>query len=338
MKNSIRDKVLSAYGDTSDFLSLRELVPGGDKKNEMVMFLKPEVFLNKTDAQIKRVLDMVFDKLAEYEMVVDGAALMPGSVLATHGIMDRHYGFINVMSREASERVDPTARQEVLVKLGLDREADYPILGGHELIARQNLAAGELDLLWSEQPSTKVKSGFYARKFELGGKDYILVNGFHPQQLAHYTNPDRRILVMLVKSDTDWDVLRDKMVGSTFPEQAILGSIRRTAYENAHDMGFESVTIANNVVHLSAGPTEALYEIDNFFKPTVGLDISAQKPILVHRLMDEGMPLEDVLEILENPLIELSDIKGDLHGLMEHKNLEEAVELWRRYKLRKSQK
>ncbi len=334
MKNPLVSKVVSKYHETSDVENLKEVVVGGDLMNEMVMFLKPEVFLNKSDDDVKKILDMVFDKLDKFEVVIDGASLISGNTLANHGIMDRHYGFINVMSRRASTEVDPEIRKDVLTKLKLDTETDYPILGGHELLGMYNLAPSELDELWSSSPSTKVKSGFYVRPFEIERKNYILVNGFHPQQLAHFTSSDRKMLVMLVKSNVDWAVLRNDMIGNTFPEQAILGSIRRTVYENAHDYGFDNVSISNNVVHLSAGPTEALFEINNFFKPLIGLDIQINQPKLVNMLTNEGMPLSDVLEILDNPYIELEDLQGDLHSLMEHRNLSEAVELWRKYKVR----
>jgi len=334
MKNPLIDRVVSKYNDQNDIDHLKEVEVGGDLMNEMVMFLKPEVFLNKSDDDVKKILDMVFEKLDKFDVVIDGASLISGNTLANHGIMDRHYGYINVMSRRASAEVDALIRKDVLAKLKLDNEADYPILGGHELLNMYNLAPNELDELWSSSPSTKVTSGFYVRPFEIERKNYILVNGFHPQQLAHFTNSDRKMLVMLVKSNVDWAVLRNDMVGNTFPEQAVLGSIRRTAYENAHDYGFESVSISNNVVHLSAGPTEALFEINNFFKPLIGLDIQVNQPKLVNLLANEGMPLDDVMEILDNPYIELEDLHGDLHSLMEHRNLDEAVELWRRYKVR----
>ena len=110
------------------------------------------------------------------------------------------------------------------------------------------------------------------------GENFILVNGFHPAQLAHFTEPSHRIALMLLHADTPWATLRDEMIGDTFPERAVAGSIRGQLHARPQNYGFDEVTIANNGVHLSAGPFEAMFEIANFFGSLLDLDTPQRAP------------------------------------------------------------
>ena len=69
-------------------------------------------------------------------------------------------------------------------------------------------------------------------------------------------------------------------------------------------------------MHLSAGPTEALFEIDNFLKSPFGIDFITSEAHLAKRLMDEGLKESEIRRILTNK---------ELHGELEHKDTEEAV-------------
>src|SRR5688572_24240493 len=73
------------------------------KKNQLVAFFKPESFTDKTPQQIEKLIDLVFKKFADYEVSIDGAAIFPGPSLGKHQIMDRHYGVINLLSKNASK-------------------------------------------------------------------------------------------------------------------------------------------------------------------------------------------------------------------------------------------
>ena len=129
---------------------------------------------------------------------------------------------------------------------------------------------------------------FTSRATRKNGEDFILVNGFHPAQLFHFTNETHRIVLVLVHSDTPWGTLRNEMVGATFPEKAVPNSIRGTLYANPNDYGLESVSIANNGVHLSAGPFEGLFEIRNFFGHILDLDVEKQPPLILKKMLAAG--------------------------------------------------
>lgn len=289
-----------------------------NKKNQLFAFFKPEVFLKKTPGQIEKILDLVFKKLEEYEVTVDGAALFPGTAIGKYSIMDKHYGVINTLSKNASKILSKEERELVLKTLGIENP-NTKILGGHEAYEISGFGKTyDFDSYWLESPSTKIKSGFYVRTMKINDEETVVVNGFHPHQLAHYTEPDRFISTMLVSSDRDWSVLRTEMLGETFPEKASPASIRGTLYQNAKAYGFEAVTIANNALHLSAGPTEALFEIDNFLNRPFGIDFIKEEANLSKKLQNEGVSKEEIRKIINDK---------EIHSLLEHKNTGDAIEL-----------
>lgn len=290
-----------------------------DKKNQLLAFFKPEVFLNKRPEQIEKIMKLVFEKLENSEVSIDGTALFPGSVIGKYEIMDRHYGVINTLSKNASKILTPEEKKLVFSTLGINDKENVQILGGHEAFEIAGIdKTYDFDNYWLSTKSTKIKSGFYAKIMDIKGKRTIVVDGFHPHQLAQYTEKDRNLGVMLVSSDTNWSKLRTEMLGDTFPEKALPTSIRGSIYARANDFGFEKVGIENNIMHLSAGPTEALSEMDNFLNRTLGIDVIKQEAKLAQWLLLEGISDKKIKSILNDK---------EIHELLEHKDTDEAVEI-----------
>jgi hypothetical protein len=303
-------------------------------RNELLLFVKPEIFMVEQTEYIQNSLELVFGKLDEFDAQISGVLIVGGKVLDQSQAMSRHYGFINQLSRSASKLLDKDDRVKIAEALGVASVEGFEILGGHEYLAQDpDEDPFGLDKLWLSKPSAKIRSGFYVQSYDIKGKDVILVNGFHPAQLAHYTNPSRRIVMVLIHSDTDWAVLRDKMVGATFPEKAVPESIRGTLYAQPGQFGLESVSIANNGVHLSAGPFEGLFEIMNFFGNILDLDPKEQPPLILKRMLEAGLELNQGLGALDNPIVSESPKALDLFTATEDVNTEEAVELWKGFVL-----
>jgi len=289
-----------------------------NKKNQLLAFFKPEVFLNKTPQQIEKIMGFVFDKLEKYEVSIDGAAVFPGKAVGKYSIMDRHYGVINTLSKNASKILGKDERDLIFNTLGI-KDKNIPILGGHEAFEVSGMdKTYDFDNYWLESPSTKIKSGFYVRTMKVGGKETVVVDGFHPHQLAHYTETDRNLGVMLVSSNTAWSTLRNEMLGETFPEKALPDSIRETLHHHASEYGFEKVMIDNNIMHLSAGPSEALFEIDNFLREPFGIDFIKGEAKLAEKLLLEGFSEAEIKDMIHNK---------ELHGELEHKDTDEAVKI-----------
>ena len=300
------------------------------RQNELLMFIKPEILAIEDQTCLGNAIELIWAKLSEFDASVEGIVLVGGPALEQKQSMDRHYGAINVLSKTASTGLDDPDRRSVYDALTVP-SADYPLFGGHEFLkAHANFTPASLDDLWFTKKAHKIRSGFYVQAYEEAGEKFILVNGFHPAQLAHFTEPSHRIALMLLHSDTRWEKLRDQMIGDTFPERALTGSIRGQLHANPARYGFDEVTIANNGVHLSAGPFEAMFEIANFFGSLVGTDISSTPPRIVETMLAAGIARDDAFLAKENPDVEDGDgSTTDLFDATEHLDTEPAVSLYR---------
>jgi hypothetical protein len=300
-----------------------------ERGNELLMFLKPEILGVLDRDCLANSVDLIWEKLSEFGASVEGIVLVGGQTLESKKSMDQHYGAINVLSKTASTGLNAVDRRSLYDALAVT-PTDYPLFGGHEfLAAHPSFTPGSLDTLWFTKKAEKIRSGFYVQAYKKDDEKFILVNGFHPAQLAHFTEPSHRIALMLLHSDTGWAILRDQMIGDTFPERAVAGSIRGELHARPAHYGFEEVTIANNGVHLSAGPFEAMFEIDNFFGSLLGSDISSTPPRIVNAMRAAGISQSQAYKAKGNP--DVDDGAGettDLFDATEHMDTEPAVALY----------
>ncbi len=330
-QQQLKQALMQAMESDEDFAVVKPPAIGQtQKQNELLMFIKPEILAVAEQGNLANSLDLIWAKLAEFDAFVAGIVLVGGQALERKESMDRHYGAINVLSKTASSALSGADRQSVYNALAV-APADYAIFGGHEfLAAHPSFTPASLDTLWFTQKAEKIRSGFYVQAYEEEGEKFILVNGFHPAQLAHFTEPSHRIALMLVHSDTVWTTLRDNMIGDTFPERAVAGSIRGELHVSPGRYGFDEVTIANNGVHLSAGPFEAMFEIANFFGSLLELDIASMRPRIVDAMRGAGISEGDAFKAMENP--DVQDGAGettDLFSATEHMDTGAAVALYR---------
>jgi hypothetical protein len=297
------------------------------KKNELVFFIKPELLEVEDDQKILNSFELIRQKFEEFKVDIKGAAIVPGVTLEEHGIMNRHYGFINQLSRLASTLVDEDTRVRIFEALEIEAQEDYKILGGHEFLAHFNTDVETLSKVWFAQKANKLRSGFYFIADTFQEQRIILVNGFHPSQLLHFTREDHRILLMLIHTDTDWYDLKFELVGDTFPEKAVPESIRGALYANPDRYGQSQVGINTNGVHLSAGPFEAAYEVVNFFGPLIDLNPQVTPPLAIKKAIKSGIPEDKALAFLENPAINESDLFSETENL----NTKKAVKLIKKW-------
>ena len=298
------------------------------RRNELLMFAKPEIFLVGDADHMRTSLEMIFARLDAFEARVDGAVIVGGKALEDKEIMNRHYGFINLMSRKASQvmSADDRAKIEELLGVSLDEYTPY---GGNEfLAAHPQYDAHSLDALWATKKSKRVRGGFYVADYEVDGEKFVLVNAFHPVQLLHFTEPSHRILLLLIHSDTEWSTLRGELIGATNPENAAAGSIRGALFAEPAKYGFEKVGSGNNGVHLSAGPFEGMAEVINFLGNLFDLDVTAEPPLLLQKLQAAGLSQTQALKATENPTVEVDGKSSDLYGSTEDINTETAVQFY----------
>ncbi|MBW6466392.1 MAG: hypothetical protein K0B06_07815 [Brevefilum sp.] len=293
-----------------------------DQQNELVFFIKPELFEVDDPTRILNSLMLIEEKFSAYQVKVDGTVILPGNVLAEHEIMNRHYGFINQLSRMASQMVSGEIRAHLFETLNIKDDGTYQILGGHEFQQTYQVSVDALSDIWFSQGAKKLRSGFYVVADTYQGDPFILVNGFHPSQLAHYTREDHRILLMLIHTDTDWYDLKFDLVGDTFPENAKPDSIRGQLFAHPELYGQDDVGINSNGVHLSAGPFEAAFEVVNFFGDILSLDPQHNPPLAIQSAIDMGADHALALSFLDNPAIG----ESDLFSKTENLNTQDAVQ------------
>ncbi len=306
-------------------------IGAGTWRNEIVMFIKPEAFMLADTAHSIKIAELVMAKLAAFDARVAGAVLIGGKVLDRMEIMSAHYGLINYLSRTASQSLSAEDRGKIASALGMPIEG-WDILGGHEYLAQYpSETSKDLDQLWFAGRSTKIRSGFYVKTAEKPDRKIILVNAFHPEQLNHFTDPTHRIALLLIHSNNDWTTLKNIMTGATFPDKADPISIRGTLHANPAEYGFESVTIANNTVHLSAGPFEALFEITNFFGKLMNVDATKTQPHAVKHMVAAGLSVDQALAAIKNPIISENPKPTDLYSATEDMDTEAAINVYREY-------
>jgi len=293
-----------------------------DKQNELVFFIKPELFEVDDQSKILNSLMLIEEKFAAYQVEVDGIVILPGNILAEHEIMNRHYGFINQLSRMASQMATGDIRAHMFETLNIEDDGTYKILGGHEFLQTYQINVDALSDIWFSQGAKKLRSGYYVVADTYQGDPFILVNGFHPSQLAHYTREDHRILLMLIHTDTDWYDLKFDLVGDTFPENAKPDSIRGQLFAHPELYGQDDVGINSNGVHLSAGTFEAAFEVVNFFGDILSLDPEKTPPLAIQRAIDTGVDPTLALSYLDNPAIG----ESDLFSKTENLNTQDAIQ------------
>ena len=331
MSNSaiIASHLAESAASTLNYKILQELEIGKDGwENELVLFMKPELFMGFDPNSIRQSAALVLDKLAEFQAEIHGIMLVGGKFLADQKIMDRHYGYINKLSKSASKMLSDGDLAKVSAALGLRSLSGIDLLGGHEYMDKYPWeTVDELDRVWFSKKSIKIRSGFYIQLYEKNGNSFVLVNGFHPAQLNHFTHPDHRTALFLLHSNTVWKTLRNDMVGNTYPEKAGPASIRGSLYADPARFGLEKVDISVNGVHLSAGPYEGVFELLNFFS-SLYPEASRPLPLLVKRLVAAGLPVSEALAVKNNPPLTIAGKATDLFSATEDLDTTPSIELW----------
>ncbi len=150
--------------------TVEELQPAsigeGSWQNELLLFTKPEIFLVPDRRQSEKIVDLVLDKISAFDAHIVGITVVGGRVLDEMEIMNKHYGFINVLSRSASNVLNAEDRKKIADALDMPIDG-YDVLGGHEYLKEYPQETGSsLDRLWFTGKSTKIRSGFYVRPVE----------------------------------------------------------------------------------------------------------------------------------------------------------------------------
>ena len=299
VNSSIYQLVSAIHQNHVDCL-VHEFVFDTGRQNQMLFIVKPEVFLIQDPKKIEETCRFMGERVAAFGPEIRGCYVMSAETLKANEIMDRHYGYINRVSRSASSLLSEIEKAQARKLCGAGNSSE--VLGGHEVLVKfPNLSARALDEIWASKKSFRVRSGLYVQSYDIAGNALVIANGFHPSQLERFTASGRKIALLLLNSDLPWKILRVRMLGDTFPERAAPGSIRGEMHRDPERFGFESVSISNNAVHLSAGPFEAVLELSNFLSAVPGLNFEIGVTRQARHFESQGLSISDLRRAIDNP-------------------------------------
>ncbi len=302
---------------------LRQSQPAG--RNHFVLFLKPEALALEDGVNVEGVLELVLAKLRANGIKTGAVRLLNGPYLGQYRIMEAHYGVINRASRLGEAALSQPTKKKLMAECpGVGH-----VLGAHQFLGKYpDISAFALNVLTDTLGTKKVASGKYYGVFNVGGEKVVVLNPFHPQQLLHYTQPGRAIVVFECSTDTDWAVLRNGVTGATDPTRAAPGSIRRTLLDRKSELGLRDVSTANNGVHCSAGPLEAMAEYVRFFSDHAKSELIDPEETPFGRLLAKlGLGKKDIAGLAKNPLLGRGAEATYAFNLTEEKDSDAAADL-----------
>ena len=302
---------------------LRQSQPAG--RNHFVLFVKPEALALEDGVNVEGVLELVLSKLRANGIKTGAVRLLNGPYLGQYRIMEAHYGVINRASRLGEAALSQPTKKKLMAECpGVGQ-----VLGAHQFLGKYpDISAFALNVLTDTLGTKKVASGKYYGVFNVGGEKVVVLNPFHPQQLLHYTQPARAIVVFECSTDTDWAVLRNGVTGATDPTRAAPGSIRRTLLDRKSELGLRDVSTANNGVHCSAGPLEAMAEYVRFFSDHAKGELIDPEETPFGRLLAKlGLGKKDIAGLAKNPLLGRGADATYAFNLTEEKDSDAAADL-----------
>ncbi|MDN5762326.1 MAG: nucleoside-diphosphate kinase [Microlunatus sp.] len=295
-------------------------VPAG---NEFVIFSKPELG-RLTGDDLERVWDLLETTLKAYDVRVHRSLISTGAELAASGVMARHYGVINSVSCHGRSALTEDAEQALTEQYADELTAGAAVLGGHQFLQEYSeFTPFSLGTLFANISVGRLGPGTYAGLAAVDGQPVVILNGFHPRQLAMFTAEDTVCAFLHGSSATSWKSLRKEMTGTTDPVKADPGSIRGALFADPGGFGLTSVSTNYNGVHMSAGPLEGLGELTRFFGGALADWTFAAT------LAAAGVSGDGVAALVDNPTLEADGERGSAFDLTEEMDAEPAAALLR---------
>jgi len=303
-------------------------------RNHCVIFLKPEVLSTSNGVDVEAVLELVLSTLRAHAVKTGAVRILNGPYLRKYRLMEAHYGVINRVSALGEAALSRPTKK----KLAAECPGVQQICGAQQFLERfTDMSPFALNLIADTIGTKKIASGKYYCVVNVGGERIIILNPFHPQQLLHYTQPGRVIVILECWTDTDWAVLRNEMTGATDPARAAQGSIRRMLLDKKAKLGLVDVSTSNNGVHCSAGPLEAMVEYSRFFSDHAKDQlIKLAATPFGHLLAHDGLEEKEIVSLARNPLLGKTADATYAFNLTEEKNSDVAAELLAQPSLRKN--
>ena len=302
------------------------------KKNEFLFFIKPEITSGPECIRLEKIVKHILDKIEAYNFSIHNILSLSAPYIKQYNIIAKHYGVINQIASDAVGHLSESAKEKFKELYGKPVE-EVDAYGGIEFIEKHgHYDAYSLSDLWRNLEHKKLGGGTYCAPVDTEEGIIYIFNGFHPRQIDHFTRDGSNIVVFTLSADIPWTVARNDFIGATNPQKAKESSLRRDFLEKIDEFGLAEVSDSFNGVHLSAGPVEALVELQRFnsnYTVPSGIreysDFNFGKALMVN--------LESRFEEIINNTANV-DIDGkhtSIFDLTEEKDSDEAIELLRKY-------
>jgi hypothetical protein len=329
LKASILENVKLAQKNKLDFVELYNSDNKKEFENQFIFFIKPEITLEDKNIKFDKVLELVFDKLSEFNLNIQNVKVLGAKYLEKHNIISEHYGVINKLSNSPLEYMSEEAKNKLKEIANVSDLNDCNVMGAFEFLNKYSyFNADSLDILWQNKEVKKLAGGTYLENIKVDTDNVYLINGFHPRQIKHFTKEGRSIVVFTIAGNLSWSDARNRFIGATNPQVAHESSLRRTLLEKKDEYGIPEVSQGLNGFHLSAGPVEGLIELIRY-----NSDFSDKSKVKSYKDFDFGKKLESsfleevIKQILNNVNVDFEGKKISIFDLTEEKCSSEALEI-----------
>ena len=297
-----------------------------ERANQYCFFLKPGVAETHPLPSFSRILEVVLADIDAHELRIDELHVLAGPYLARNGIMKHHYGILDRLARDAAGNMTVQMRRAFRDAYGVET-VDADVLGGFEFLERfPDVSVVALDFIWANVEHERLASGCFCGRIKVANHDLYVVNGFTPRQLSTYTAPDIAIPVFILSGDRPWPEMRENFVGTSDPAEAAPGSIRNQFFVRRKELGIKDVSIATNGSHLSAGPVEALVELQRFTADAPRGDRRALSTFQFGRKLASRFSADEIAMIVGNATVDVDGIPKSIFDLTEGADEAEALD------------
>ncbi|MGY3214515.1 hypothetical protein [Mucilaginibacter sp. HD30] len=295
------------------------------KSNQFLFFIKPEITVKNDSIKLDEILKLTFAKIEEFGFSIHDVKILTAKYLDQFNIIAQHYGVINQIASSAVANMSEGAKEKFQEIFG-KAVTEAQVLGGLEFLQKYpDFNANTLDYLCQNIGSKKLAGGTYVVEVKLDDEVVYVINGFHGRQLQQFTDAGKSIIVMSLSSDTDWSNARSNFIGATDPTKANAGSLRRTFLDNKESLGLPDVSQGANGVHLSAGPVEALVELQRYNSNFSTGEAKTFTDFSFGKQLADAFSADAVQNIVKNTNVDVNGKSTSVFDLTEEKNSSEAL-------------
>nr|QWT72315.1 hypothetical protein [Streptomyces kanamyceticus] len=304
---------------------VRPYAPAGHAdRHQFLVMLKPELVLPRGgdgSRPLARVLDVLTDRGVE----IGAVRVLSSGFVARHAVVESHYPALNRIARTGEAGMSPAAVERLDETYPGFRAASGRVVGAFQLLGEiPELTPFALELLTRNTEVAKLGTGTYAIRASVDGEDLVVLNPFHPQQVAHFTAPGGAIALLECWSELALPVIRRDLIGATDPMDAEPHSIKGILLRERGPLGLDRVSTRCNGVHVSPGAPEGMATIVRYFS-VGGSAIRPQDTAFGRRLTEAGLSAEAVAWVAGDPDVESGQHTGPLFELTEDMDWADAV-------------